>query len=138
MPNALVEAYKLKKELKGNEPAASPKKIQTDDPYQWNPPKRFEHSQAAVLARQKLPQKSEEVAIPTISPVLRKLSSPENFPAAYRKIQDKTVQNVSGDYLSDPTKASSMLKNTSHADLNIKGRSTDFVSEVHWRMNLRN
>ena len=57
MPNALVEAYKLKKELKNIEPIASPKKIQTNGPYQWNSPKRFEHSQAAVLARQQIPPK---------------------------------------------------------------------------------
>lgn len=67
-----------------------------------------------------------------------KLSSKNSFPASYKKLVDASVSNVAGDYLARPREGCTMLKSTSSADLNCPERSSDFVSEVRWRMQLRN
>lgn len=111
--------------------------IYTEKPIVYAEEKKYEHARTAVFQTRgyQQPTSSKQQVSKVIPKIHRKLSHKESFPHAYKKLWDPNISNVSGDY---PREASAMLKGTSSANLNFAGRSSDFISEVKWRMQLRN
>jgi hypothetical protein len=69
-----------------------------------------------------------------------RLAAIEQYTGLYKsRIQAKTKpsNHSNGDFCDNPLCAIRMLKNNSYSNLNIRGRSGDFRSEVEWRLQLR-
>lgn len=88
-------------------------------------------------------RKSPTIAGEAQTSAQQRLSSPESFTGMYRKRFEPATEpiaahNVSGDIVTNPRRAMTLLKDTAPKDLTIPTRACDFRTEVEWRLSLRN
>lgn len=73
------------------------------------------------------------------APVHLRLSSMDNWPETYKqRFFENGGTHAGGDIADEPKGVINLLSGTSVGQLNIPGRAADYLSEVQWRMQLRN
>ena len=130
-----AEAYKSRKMLldengKMNEIRAS-NKIKSSTPLRDVDRSKIYH------VKNKWWSKDPTLAGEGMSRTQKKLSKPENFTTVTKSRFEHTDISVSGDFCSDPSKATRMLMSNSYSDLTIPTRAADFNSGVEFRLSLR-
>jgi len=71
-------------------------------------------------------------------PIHKKLHSQESFPMVYAMKRDPTRADGVGNLSEGPNRATVLLTDAHTSHRSIPGRSADFLSELNWRMQLRN
>jgi hypothetical protein len=143
--NQILGAYATRKATKAStqKPPESPIRIYTHSRYVIEKPGKFDQTLGFLFSSSKS-SNTAKLVLPTGTPeVLQKLSSKESFPSAYKTRYDPNAVNAAGDLVSKEERGNKNSRqvlagiSVLNACPNYPGRASDFVSEVKWRMQLR-